>query len=282
MAGQARDLRVTKVRKPADHHGSCLPCSTRLLLAQALNELHYEDSSVRRTTFEAYAAGVDWTDVAQVERGSGCSSRSFAGWRARSGIRPAVSTRSASCWGMTAWSSMSAAGSTGCAQRRLRPRWPVSTTHQESAPSWNASGEPCQTISWSHRRGQAARGGNRQGRGDRTPAYRCRCQVSELVKAAQEALQLHPSSRVPGLDSSEAVKKILGGVSSIAVGVAELRNRGYGSGHGQGSLPAGLSPRRAHLAVNAAITWCQLLFDTLAVPAAPWQRERTNVSRRLE
>ena len=43
--------------------------------------------------------------------------------------------------------------------------------------------------------------------------------VPELVKAAQQALHLHPSSTIPGPDSSEAVKKILGGVSSIAVGV---------------------------------------------------------------
>ena len=33
-----------------------------------VSDLHYEDSSVRRTTFESYAAGVDWTDVGQVER----------------------------------------------------------------------------------------------------------------------------------------------------------------------------------------------------------------------
>jgi hypothetical protein len=33
-----------------------------------VSDFLYEDSSVRRTTFEAYAAGVDWTDVAQVER----------------------------------------------------------------------------------------------------------------------------------------------------------------------------------------------------------------------
>ena len=74
--------------------------------------------------------------------------------------------------------------------------------------------------------------------------------VPELVKTAQQALHLHLSSILPGPDSSEAVKKILGGVSSIAVGVAELRNRGYGSGHGQASTPTGLSPRHAHPAVN--------------------------------
>ncbi|MFF9803136.1 abortive infection family protein, partial [Streptomyces rochei] len=67
------------------------------------------------------------------------------------------------------------------------------------------------------------------------------------------------------------VKKILGGVASIAVGVAELRNRGYGTGHGQASVPSNLGPRHAQLAANAALTWCQLL-DTLADPAAPWRK----------
>jgi hypothetical protein len=33
-----------------------------------VSDLHYEDSSGRRTTFKSYAAGVDWPDVAQVER----------------------------------------------------------------------------------------------------------------------------------------------------------------------------------------------------------------------
>jgi hypothetical protein len=34
----------------------------------SVSDLHHEDSSGRRTTFESYAAGVDWPDVAQVER----------------------------------------------------------------------------------------------------------------------------------------------------------------------------------------------------------------------
>ena len=91
-----------------------------------------------------------------------------------------------------------------------------------------------------------------------------------LVREAQHALRLHPSSHTPGPDGSDAVKKILGSVSSIAIGVAELRNRGYGTGHGPATAPAGLGPRHAHLAVNAAFTWCQLMLDTLADPKAPW------------
>lgn len=93
-----------------------------------------------------------------------------------------------------------------------------------------------------------------------------------LVKDAQQALGLHPSSTTPGPDGNDAVKRILGGVSSVAIGVGELRNRGYGTGHGAAGVRVGLRPRHAHLAVNAATTWCQLMLDTLADPEAPWRR----------
>jgi len=93
-----------------------------------------------------------------------------------------------------------------------------------------------------------------------------------LVREAQHAVGLHPSDAVPGPDGSDAVKKILGSVSGIAIGLAELRNRGYGTGHGQAQAPSGLGARHAHLAVNAAFTWCQLMLDTLADPRAPWRK----------
>ncbi|WP_250284017.1 MULTISPECIES: abortive infection family protein [unclassified Frankia] len=95
--------------------------------------------------------------------------------------------------------------------------------------------------------------------------------VPALIRQAQQALDLHPSAVTPGPDGSEAVKKILGAVSGVAVGVAELRNRA-GTGHGPAATRAGLRPRHAHLAVNAALTWCQLVLDTLADPAAPWRK----------
>ena len=68
---------------------------------------------------------------------------------------------------------------------------------------------------------------------------------------------LHPLLRRPRADGSDGVKKILGSITGVAISVAELRNRGYGTGHG------------ASLAVNAAITWCQLMLDTLADTNAP-------------
>ncbi|WP_228709161.1 abortive infection family protein [Amycolatopsis keratiniphila] len=95
--------------------------------------------------------------------------------------------------------------------------------------------------------------------------------VPALVKDAQGALGLHPSSQAPGPDGSDAVKKILGSVTGVAIGVAELRNR-HGTGHGAAGQRVGLGVRHAHLAVNAAVTWCQLMLDTLADKQAPWRR----------
>lgn len=90
-----------------------------------------------------------------------------------------------------------------------------------------------------------------------------------LVKAAQQALWLHPSTHVPGPDGHNTVKQILGAASTMANAVGELRNR-YGTGHGPVGTRAGLGARHAHLAVNAATTWCQLMLDTLADEKAPW------------
>ena len=58
--------------------------------------------------------------------------------------------------------------------------------------------------------------------------------------------------------------------------VAELRNQ-YGTGHGQGRPRTGLGQRHAHLAVNAAFMWCQLMLDTLADPNAPWRKQAAAV-----
>ena len=91
-------------------------------------------------------------------------------------------------------------------------------------------------------------------------------ELPTLVKRAQEALAIHPTSRSPGPDGTDTVRKILGATTTIATGVAELRNRGYGTGHGQGTVRARLSPRHARLAVNAAKLWCEFMLDTLADP----------------
>ena len=79
----------------------------------------------------------------------------------------------------------------------------------------------------------------------------------------------------PGPTPVRGIKRILGAVTTIANGLAELRNRGHGhgTGHGPATARVGPRPRHAHLAVNAAITWCRLMLDTLADPDAPWRRQ---------
>lgn len=97
--------------------------------------------------------------------------------------------------------------------------------------------------------------------------------LPKLAKAAQTALGLDPKSG-EGPDGSDGVRRILGAVTTIANGLAELRNRGHGTGHGPATARAGLSARHAHLALNAAVTWCQLMLDTLADPQAPWRQHQ--------
>jgi len=92
------------------------------------------------------------------------------------------------------------------------------------------------------------------------------------VSQAQQALGIHPSAVASGPDGSDAVKKILGAVTTVTTGVAELRNRGYGTGHGAAGARVGLRARHAHLAVNAAVTWCYFMLDTLADPDARWKQ----------
>jgi len=90
-----------------------------------------------------------------------------------------------------------------------------------------------------------------------------------LIDTAQRELGLHPQTVAPGPDGSNATKRILGGLSNIAIGLAELRNEGWGTGHA--ARRPGLHSRHAHMAVGAAHTWCQVILDTLADPTAPWR-----------
>lgn len=96
--------------------------------------------------------------------------------------------------------------------------------------------------------------------------------LPKLALEAQVALLVHPTTTAPGPDGGDAIKRILGGVTIVAAGVAELRNRGYGTGHGPSGPRTGLGARHAHLAVGAARVWCEFMLDTLGDPQAPWRR----------
>ena len=88
--------------------------------------------------------------------------------------------------------------------------------------------------------------------------------VPELTRAAQKALALHPEMIAPNAKGAEYSRKILGALSTIAVGLAELRNV-YGPDHGRSEAPGPLSPRHAHLAIGAATTYCRMMLETLRV-----------------
>lgn len=95
-----------------------------------------------------------------------------------------------------------------------------------------------------------------------------------LVKQVQTQLGLDPA-RTQGVDGEQSTKRILGGASNIALGLNELRNAGHGTGHGQATARTGLHPRHAHLAVNAAALWCELVLETFQDPQAPWRTSHT-------
>jgi hypothetical protein len=59
---------------------------------------------------------------------------------------------------------------------------------------------------------------------------------------------------------------------ALTSGLVELRNRGYGTGHGPGMARTGLGSRHARLAINAAKLWCEFMLDTLGDERAPWRR----------
>lgn len=63
--------------------------------------------------------------------------------------------------------------------------------------------------------------------------------------------------------------RILGGQAQTAPGLAELRNLGYGTGHGRGQRIKGLKRRHAELAARSAITFAAFVLNTLHDEDAP-------------
>lgn len=96
--------------------------------------------------------------------------------------------------------------------------------------------------------------------------------MNSLINEVHDKLGLAPGAK-GAVDSAASLKRILGGAKSVAIGLAEFRNTGYGTGHGQPSARVGLGPRHARLAINAAVLWCDLVSSTFADPAAPWRRQ---------
>lgn len=110
---------------------------------------------------------------------------------------------------------------------------------------------------------------------ERGETYTDKEDLPPLVSRAQQALKLHAAGVPGGTDEAKALKTILGSLARLTQGVTELRNK-VGVGHGRASVPEWVRPRHARLAAGAAVTWCNLMLETLADPDAPWRAESSS------
>lgn len=83
----------------------------------------------------------------------------------------------------------------------------------------------------------------------------------KLMKETTKLLKLTPEDIPNETKASSSIKKILGSLSSVVQGIAEIRNE-YGSGHGKNGKFIGLQPRHAKLAVGSASTLAIYLLET--------------------
>lgn len=85
--------------------------------------------------------------------------------------------------------------------------------------------------------------------------------LPQLAKATMKELKLTASDIPEEAASADIIKKLLNNLSTVAVGIAELRNK-FGTGHGKQANAKGLTPRHAKLAVGASSTLVVFLFET--------------------
>lgn len=238
------------------------------------DELKYQDSGQRRTVFMLYAEGVDWSDPNHVRRAllvfedfirayRSPDEQGMPKWMDDIRVRLERDGFTLESDGKISWSNppvlvrdlsgLSEASGIMIELERIRR-----DLTDDPSGAIGASKQPIEATAKTALRELAIEV-------DQNAA------IPTLISTVQKALKLDAGSAPDGPDGSKAVKKILSGSVNIAVGVAELRNQGFGSGHGQVSAPPGLGVRHARLTVNAAVTWCEFILDTLSDPAAPWR-----------
>jgi len=86
--------------------------------------------------------------------------------------------------------------------------------------------------------------------------------LTKLCALTFEQLELLPKGVRKEKKGSDSIKRVLGSLSQIVQGVAELRND-YGTGHGRPQdKTRGIHPRHARLAVGTASTLAHFLLET--------------------
>ena len=96
---------------------------------------------------------------------------------------------------------------------------------------------------------------------DRAVAFEEKDEFQQLSKACFSSLELVAAKVPDETRGAEIIRRVLGNLSTIGVGITELRNL-YGSGHGKHGKAIGLTPRHARLVVGAAATVATFLFET--------------------
>lgn len=96
---------------------------------------------------------------------------------------------------------------------------------------------------------------------ERKEEYDKNWDLPKLMKETTKLLKLTPDDIPNEAKAASSIKQILGSLSSVVQGIAEVRNE-YGSGHGKDRKFKGLQPRHAKLAVGAASTLAIYLLET--------------------
>lgn len=96
---------------------------------------------------------------------------------------------------------------------------------------------------------------------ERQRQYDEKWNLIKLMKETTKLLRLTPEDIPNQAKAVSSIKQILGSLTSVVQGIAEIRNE-YGSGHGKGGRFKGLQPRHAKLAVGAATTLAIYVLET--------------------
>jgi hypothetical protein len=95
--------------------------------------------------------------------------------------------------------------------------------------------------------------------------------LGDLAKQLHGRLRIDPAGVAPTARGAATIVRVLGGLANIPAGLAELRNEGYGTGHGRAMRIAGIKERHADLAARSAIAYATFVLDTVNDPGAPWR-----------
>lgn len=100
-------------------------------------------------------------------------------------------------------------------------------------------------------------------RDDRKFAGRCRAPwtLPTLMKATREELNLVPEGASSAAHGADVTRRLLSSLANGSQGPAELRGL-HGTANGQHGSASGLTARHARLAVGAASTLAEFLFET--------------------